>query len=789
MDPIDTHDGTLPASDCTTSCTSQNVTVSGNLMSSSKDSVTTNANQDRSERMEIDVISGSCASSSLVSSCSNSATTFGSEVRYQEMEGEAATVALSSISMTSCDDSVGTIPNKDMSDGTQVSAPPVASSVSMTLGDDSVGTIPNKNMSDGTDAGVSSAASSILMTSSSDSVSTIINKDMLDGRRASPAASSTLMSSSNDSVSTIANKDGTPARVASAGSSTLVTSRNSSTAVVAWTGRAEGVDDVITSTPGSTNFQEQNEDAFTDDKMFPSSDEDGEGMDWAVSEHSGVESLVQRDFEPEDSLENTRNNLIGTDDSFMTKDGPKEKRFSSEPPENSSTSSPQRINAEMVSTALAAVSGSDSFEDDMPLSLLAEVSSSVKKAKVTVPRGQKTKKKKGKGMKKNSDTPVHDGRIVEDLISGSEEIVSVLQPDPPTVGFEATSNNGDSSEGVDALGSTSFPGMDDVLQVIIEEEENDLDSSHCKTGLQTAHVNVEDKCVEINSPGDLSEGRKSELISSKEQGISFPRKESNSNERNESGGSLPLSREIHQKPNSNDDALPDEQDALELDSFCEVSNDYGNISSDEESITVLEQQKSACSTPNARVAHGKAINKQGYLSGSTQDSREAGESRAVARDQGVNESQVALEGSDHSARGASPDLTVEINNEDEFCSSVEVTNDNRVPRTLPQSTSKISTRKNKKNASAKGFVNKRSSSASAKAAIPSTTKSTGKSAGQLNGNTSEVDVETETENSQTIQKPKEESHEDVSKAKFRSRGNIFACDLQTLELLWNFKGK
>lgn len=41
-------------------------------------------------------------------------------------------------------------------------------------------------------------------------------------------------------------------------------------------------------------------------------------------------------------------------------------------------------------------------------------------------RGQVIKKKKGKGMKKNSDILVDDGYIVEDYFIGLEEIVLVL---------------------------------------------------------------------------------------------------------------------------------------------------------------------------------------------------------------------------------------------------------------------------------------------------------------------------------------------------------------------------
>lgn len=747
INPFDTHNGTPPAGD--------RVTESTNLISSSKDSVTTSANQGSSERMQVDVIPGACSSSSVVSSCNNSETTFGSQVRSEEMENDATAAAgSSSILMASSNGCVSTIANEDTSGSMQ--------------------------------AGVISASSSTVISSSNESVATIANKDMSDEKQADvpSGASSTMMTSSDAPVSTIANKQRTQASDASAGSSTLVTTRYNST--------AEGIRGEINSTLVSTSFQEQHEEAFTDNNMFSSSDEDGDGMDWepAFSKQSGDEPLTESDLEDETSCEN-RNNFIGTDDIFMTEEGPKDKRSSSEPPESSSTNSSQRINAEMVSTALTTVSGSDSFEDDMRLSLLAQVSSLVRKAEVNVTRGQVTKKKKGKGMKKNSDTPVDDGHIVEDHFTGSEEIVSVLQPDPPTTALKDIGINGGINEGLDALGKTGFPGMDDVLQVIIEEEEKALDCSHLETGLQTADDNMDDECVEINSLGDASEERISESMSSNEQGISLPREELNFNERGESGGNnLPIAFGSLEKTNSSDEALYDEQGAIEMDSVCEVSNGYGDISSGEESISVLEHQKSTCSTSNAPCAHDKGINKQGCLSGSTQDTRQVEKSRAVG-DQGVIESQVTRQESSHLARGTSPEQTVEINVADDLCSSVEITNDHSVPRTPPQSNGKSPRQKNKKNANAKASVKERSSSASVKPSVSSTVKSTGKSShrtSQLNANTSEGnDVDTETEgNSQTI---KEEPREDVSKAKFRSRGNIFACDLQTLELLWNFKGR
>ena len=177
--------------------------------------------------MQVDVISGTCRSSSLLSSRINSETTLGSQVRSEEMEGDTTAAAASS-------------------------------SILMASNNGSVSTTANEATSGSMQAGVISASSSTVMSSRNVSEATIPNKGMSDEKQADvfSGASLTLMTSSDDPVSTFANKQGTQAGDASVGSSTLVTSRYNSTAVE------------ITSTLASANFQEQHEEAFTDDEMF-----------------------------------------------------------------------------------------------------------------------------------------------------------------------------------------------------------------------------------------------------------------------------------------------------------------------------------------------------------------------------------------------------------------------------------------------------------------------------------------------------------------------------------------
>ena len=102
--------------------------------------------------------------------------------------------------------------------------------------------------------------------------------------------------------------------------------------------------------------------------------------------------------------------------------------------------------------------------------------------------------------------------------------------------------------------------------------------------------------------------------------------------------------------------------------------------------------------------------------------------------------------------------------------------------------------KNSRNVSAKKSSNKRSAKTPAKKS-PGKKNSkrsqivSDKTNSQVNGN----DIQT-TKSSTSREKPKNtedqaESLEEVAKAQFRNRSSIFAHDMHTLELLWNFKGR
>lgn len=101
--------------------------------------------------------------------------------------------------------------------------------------------------------------------------------------------------------------------------------------------------------------------------------------------------------------------------------------------------------------------------------------------------------------------------------------------------------------------------------------------------------------------------------------------------------------------------------------------------------------------------------------------------------------------------------------------------------------------KNSRNVRAQKSSNKRSAKTPAKKGPSKNSKrshiASDKTNSQVNGN----DIQT-TKSSTLKEKPKNtenqgESSEEATKAKFRNRSSIFAHDMQTLELLWNFKGR
>ena len=531
--------------------------------------------------------------------------------------------------------------------------------------------------------------------------------------------------------------DGSPASVSSCNDSAVVSNR------------PEVMQGEVTSTPLSSYLHEQNAETLPGDDVFPSSDEDGELMEWepAGCENSGANSPVTCEPELENVFEGTTSNICASQESSEVGNGSSYQGSSSE--QGNTTSSPMRINAEIVSTVLSAVCVNNLHEQ------------------VETRRTKRSMNKEGKGR----SSIISERNNADASSSASEETISVLQPEPPIVGLETFCNNGDSGKTGNAVRSSDFPGMDDVLQVIIAGEENERGSFQCETSAHPEGVNGEELYVNIRSTDDAGGGRErypeTQMMRPSRTDLNVPH------------GSVP---HWSQEKNS------DDVGGLLDDSFNDVSHDYENIDSDDEDIVLSELVKRSrdSSAPKEQVTRDRGHNKQGFSRSSTRDTRKIDKSPAPTRDQGNCESEVTDNGKSQRVKRTQVDLPRNINVDDSN-PTVEVTHDKNtdegVPKKPLRSISKSSKQKSKRNASAKQTTKKSTSCALKK---PPVSHSMGRS--QNNSKFDDHGPETD-KNTDFTTNARDEYDEDVSKAKCRNKELIFSFDLQTLELLWNFKGK
>ena len=544
--------------------------------------------------------------------------------------------------------------------------------------------------------------------------------------------------------------DGSPASVSLCNDSAVVSNR------------PEVMQGEVTSTPLSSYLHEQNAETLPGDDVFPSSDEDGELMEWepAGCENSGANSPATCEPELENVFEGTTSNICASQESSEVGNGSSYQGSSSE--QGNTTSSPMRINAEIVSTVLSAVCVNN-LDDQVET------------------RGTKrSMNKEGKGR----SSIISERNNADASSSASEETISVLQPEPPIVGLETFCNNGNSGKTGNAVRSSDFPGMDDVLQVIIAEEENERGSFQCETSAHPEGVNGYELYMDTRSTDDAGGGRErypeTQMMRPSRTDLNVPH------------GSVP---HWSQEKNS------DDVGGLLDDSFNDVSHDYENIDSDDEDIVLSELVKRSrdSSAPKEQVTRDRGHNKQGCSSSSTGHTRKIDKSSGPTRDQGHCESgEVTDSGKSQRLKRSQVDLPRNISVDDSN-PPVEVTRDKntdeRVPKTPLRSISKSSKQKSKKNASAKQTTKKSISYTLKKPQVShSMGRSQNKSAhgvNQADGNNSKVDdhgPETD-KNTDITTNARDEYDEDVSKAKCRNKELIFSFDLQTLELLWNFKGK
>ena len=337
--------------------------------------------------------------------------------------------------------------------------------------------------------------------------------------------------------------------------------------------------------------------------------------------------------------------------------------------------------------------------------------------------------------------------------------------------------------------STDFPGLDDVLQVIIEEESQMSNQIETRSESDPFHLEHDDSA---NSPAAHSYcsaqmNSRDLSIRTEERVTSLDEKETNVENHTlrrpyQEETSEEIHNGVHQArivsdiPPSEEGSLPIEQDFVEYDSVVDLGND-DDISSDENVINISQQTISphVDGSPIAQVARDNETGQVGFSRGSTPESM--GNSPDVSLDNGeVSRDEAA-------ASPASQSLEENTDNkgkEDKISNNAELT------RPRLQCPNKRTIQKNERNIGSK-TSNNRSSLTPAKHTATNAAKS----------NNSEVeDINVGLNNSETVSKKTsqknvehEDSQSEFSVPKFRSRANIFTCDLQTLELLWNFKGK
>ena len=618
-------------------------------------------------------------------------------------------------------------------------------------------------------------------------------------------------------------------------------------------------------TPVASTSRQQNTKAVVEDHMFSSSDEEIDDMDWEPADDtfvggSGHDSEHEFEGVQNDSLTSRSKNEVGSKDKQLAVSGADSSRTVLS--EEVSFEQPTAVNSKDSSEVSVSCQHSNFFSSLPGTSNQVDVTPGVNVKRNQVNKKKKKRAKKSRGAFnveesssisvervstdrpnslvrrlnascnsdsgdkevnafKNADFPSMDDVLEviieeedEELNSISIESVSVEQRDSQAMRLNTSCNIDSGYKEVNVSKNTRFPGMNDMLQVIIDEEDEDRAKSQCETNLDD--MNMEEGYVDASSSGMVQtnciERRSSEkhFTNSKEHVISSEKhvmisemhvisssgRELIIEETQEGSDGLRLEWNTQGKSIDEIGICATEQDDAEDERFKDTSNGYDDVGNDEQVPNVSDQQQHVDSAPIIQTVHDKEARKESSSNSLKRDNQKAGHSRALTRDQ----VHVARDRSGYKAetwvdlpRSQDSEETSRKDSESNISTNAEG------ERTVPQPTDKRSNHKKERNFSAKPALDKRTSRMPAKSARPNTSKARVKNpkpvSASENGNSevNALDLESK-KRSRSSTTPKKNCEaadpcEDVSKAKFRSKNNIFTCDLQTLELLWNFKGK
>ena len=518
--------------------------------------------------------------------------------------------------------------------------------------------------------------------------------------------------------------------------------------------RLEELQHEVTSSLSTNNGLGQNADSFAGDgSMSPSSDDGGEFMDFepAVGDNSVANSPLPCESEPATDLV----------EPFKFGEASSDQQSSADQARRNTEGSSFRVDAEIISTTVTTVRVNDSLGDnDSGCSNSSKVSSPVDQLKSVGTNS--TQNIGGKGIMESSDirsSMMGDKNNSDAFCSVSEEIASVSQPGPPLGGDNNIDENGVSDKLANVTKVVDFPVMDDVLQ-IIEEEENEHDSVRCGKITDSKSADKDEVVRMHNLRFDDTGYRADICIETRLMSPTNP------------GAEVPHG-------NEGDGELPEEQDMV--DDNLNGTSHHDNIDSDEEDIVLSELVKRLrdSSEHKTRATSDREHKEQSCSTSSNRNTKRGDETCGLGRETSQSEGKTTVIEKNSRTKSPQIDSTRATNSVNDSNSTAEVAPDKITVEVISGTRERFC----KPNS-------KQKSKTQAKPLAPRKEKSP-KGAIQTNGNNLKGDNSGSgtSRNSDIIAGKKDEYVGDVSKAKFRTKDNIFAFDLQTLELLWNFKGK
>ena len=533
--------------------------------------------------------------------------------------------------------------------------------------------------------------------------------------------------------------------------------------------RLEELQDEVTSSLSTNNGLGQNADSFAGDgSMSPSSDDGEEFMDFepAVGDNSVANSPLPCESEPTtDLVEPLKFGEVSSD-----------QQSSAGLVGRNIEGSPFGVDAEIISTMVTTVRVNDSLGDnDSACSNSSKVSSPVDQVQSVGTNS--VQNIGGKGIMESSDirsSMTGDTNNSDAFCYVSDEIASVSQPGPPLGGDNNVDENGVSDKLVNVTKVVDFPIMDDVLQ-IIEEEENEHDSVRCGKITDSKSADNDEVVRMDNLRVDDTGYRADICIETRLMSPTNPEAE------------VPHG-------NEGDGELPEEQDMVD-DNFNGASH-HDNIDSDEEDIVLSELVKrlrDSCEH-KTRATSDREHKEQSCSTSSNRNTRRGDETCGLGRETSQSEGKTTVIEKNSRTKSPQIDSTRATNSVNDSNSTAEVAPDKITVEVISGTRERFckpnSKQKSKKNGGVQLTVNKSALRTQANSLAPRKEKSP-KGASQTNGNNLKGDNSGSgtRRNSDIIAGKKDEYVGDVSKAKFRTKDNIFAFDVQTLELLWNFKGK